>query len=135
MLGTFHWRSIPTWKQLLALTCANDTPTFGTSRVLDLKFSTPWSDPTSQFHGRTPTSNTCLNGRQPNCLPTWSKVLSQLTLFQNLQILSTIASGHDVIQTLALFPIWGLLWQLWLLYPLRTSVSCAQCYAPEQRAE
>ena len=34
----------------------------------------------------------------------------QLTLFQNLQILRTIASGHDVIHTPAIFPIWGLLW-------------------------
>ena len=25
------------------------------------------------------------------------------------------------------FPIWGCLWQLWLSYPLRTSVNCTQC--------
>ena len=29
----------------------------------------------------------------------------------------------------------GLLWLLWLSYPLRTSVNCTQCYAPELRAE
>ena len=33
----------------------------------------------------------------------------QLPLFQNLQILGTIASGHDVICTPASFSIWGLL--------------------------
>ena len=32
-----------------------------------------------------------------NCLPAWSTVNSQLTLFQNLQIPRTIASGRDVI--------------------------------------
>ncbi len=31
---------------------------------------------------------------------------------QNLQILRTITSGHDVIPTSASFPIWGLLRQL-----------------------
>ena len=73
-------------------------------------------------HGRTPTSTVCHWGRQPNSLPTSPKVDSQLTLFQNLQILWTIASGSDVIHTPAPSPIWGLLWQLRLSYPLRTSV-------------
>ena len=27
----------------------------------------------------------------------------------------------------ASFPIWGLLWQLWLLYPLCVSINCTQC--------
>ena len=31
---------------------------------------------------------------------------TQLTLFQNSQILSTISSGHDVIYIPALFPVW-----------------------------
>ena len=31
-------------------------------------------------------------------------------------------SSPDVIHTPALFPIWGLLWQLWLSYPLHASV-------------
>ena len=44
----------------------------------NLNFSTPWSDPTSHHHGRTPTSTVCLNGRELNCLPTWSKVNSRL---------------------------------------------------------
>ena len=90
---------------------------------------------TSHHHDRTPTSTVCLNGRQLNCLSTWPKVNSQLPLFQNLQILRTIASGHDVIHTSAPFPIRGLLWRLWLSYPLRLRVSCTQCYAPEPRAE
>ena len=47
---------------------------------------------------------------------------SQLTLFQNPQILRTISSGHDIIHTPAPFPVWGLLWQWWLSYPLRTSI-------------
>ena len=38
-----------------------------------------------------------------------SKSNSQLTLFQNPQILWAISSGHDVITTPALFPVWGLL--------------------------
>ena len=83
--------------------------------------------PTSQHHGRTPTSSVCLNDRQPNCLPTWSTVNSQMTHFQKLQILRTIASGYDVIHTPASFPLWDLLWQLWLSYHLRTSVNCTQC--------
>ena len=44
------------------------------------------------------------------------------SLFQNLQILRTITSGHDVIHTPAPFTIWGLLWQFWLSYPLHASV-------------
>ena len=51
----------------------------------------------------------------------------QQSLFQNIQILRTIASGHDIIHTPASFPIWGLLWQLWLLYPLHASVNCTHC--------
>ena len=81
----------------------------------------------SYHYGRTPTSTVCLNGRQPNSLSTLFKLNSQLPLFQNLQILRTIASGHDVIHTPASFPIWGLLWQLWLSYRLCTSVNCTQC--------
>ena len=52
--------------------------------------------------------------------PAWPTVNSKLIVSQNLQILRTIASGHDVIHTPATFPICGLLWQLWWSYP-----SCA----------
>ena len=97
-----------------------------------------------------------LNGRNPNfstpwselnfyCLSTWPKVdyqldrspfdnqqgcssvKTQLTCFSKYLNSPPIASGHDVIHTPALFSIWGLLWQLWLSYPLRTSVNCTQC--------
>ena len=95
----------------------------------------PGRTPTSHHHGRTPTSTVCHWGRQLNCLPTSSKVNSQMTLFQNLQILRTIASGHDVIHIPARFRILVFLWQLWLSYPLRSSVNYTQCYAPELRAE
>ena len=58
---------------------------------------------------------TCLNGREHNCQPPWSNLNSQLTLFQNPQILRTISSGHDIIHTPVQFPVWGLLWQWWLV--------------------
>ena len=74
----------------------------------------------SRLHGRE-LNSLCPNGRDKNCLPGWPIVNSQLTLFQSLQILRTIASGHDVIHTTPSFPIWGLLWQLWLSYPLHVS--------------
>ena len=77
----------------------------------------------TQLYGRELHSLT--QWQQLNCLPAWSLVNSQLTLFQNLQILRTIASGHDVIHTPALFPIWGLLWQLWLSYRL---CACVKLY-------
>ena len=48
-----------------------------------------------------------LNGRNsPLCLHGPIST-SQLTLFQNRQILRTISSGHDVIHTPASFPVWG----------------------------
>ena len=72
-------------------------------------------------------SNSRLHGRDKNCLSAWSTIKSKLTLFQNLQILGTIASGYDVIHTPAPFPIWNLFWQLWLSYPLCASVTCTQC--------
>ena len=60
-----------------------------------------------------------------NCLPHWSNLNFQLIIFQNPQILRTISSGHDVIHTPASIPVWGLLWQWRLSYPLRTSVNCS----------
>ena len=49
-------------------------------------------------------------------------VESQLTCFSKYPSSLPIASGHDVIHTQAPFSIWGILWQLWLSYPLHTSV-------------
>ncbi len=46
--------------------------------------------------------------------------------FQNLPNSLLIASGHDVIHTPALFPVWYLLWQWWLSYPLHASVNCTK---------
>ena len=63
------------------------------------------------------------------CLPLALNSASflQLTCFSKYPNSQPIASGHDIIQTPLTFPIWGLLWQLWLTYPLRTSVNCTQC--------
>ena len=47
---------------------------------------------------------TTLNGRNPTLA---SLVQSQLMSSQNTQILRTIFSGHDVLQTSAPFPVWG----------------------------
>ena len=46
----------------------------------------------------------------------------QLNLFQNLQNSLPISFGRDVIHTPASFPVWALLWQWWLSYPLCASV-------------
>ena len=65
--------------------------------------------------------------REPKalCLPLALNSASclQLTVFQKMPKFS----AHDVIHTPVPFPIWGLLGQLWLSYPLRTSVDCSQC--------
>ena len=54
-------------------------------------------------------------------------ILSPTDCFSKYQYSQPIASGHDVIHTPVPFTIWGLLWQLWLSYPLRPSVNCTQC--------
>ena len=50
-------------------------------------------------------SNSLPQWQKLNRLPPWSNLNSQLTLFQNPQILRTISSGHDVIHTPAPFPV------------------------------
>ena len=59
--------------------------------------------------------------RDPKNPSTSSKaqILHSTDSFQNPQILRTISSGHDVIHTPVPFPVWCLLWQWWLSYPLR----------------
>ena len=63
--------------------------------------------------GRDKKNSTTSSTAQVLLSPQWQKlnstsmVQSQLTLFQNPQILRTISSGHDVIYTLAPFPVWG----------------------------
>ena len=63
------------------------------------------------------------------CLPLALNSASclQLTGFFKSPNSQPIASGHDVIHTPVSFLIWGLLWQLWLSYPLCASVNCTQC--------
>ena len=57
----------------------------------------------------------------------WSTAETQLTCFSKYPNSQPIASGPDVIHTPVTFPIWGLLWQLWLSYPLCVSINCTQC--------
>ena len=54
-------------------------------------------------------------------------ILSPTVCFSKYPNSQPIASGHDIIHTPVSFPIWGLLWQLWLSYPLHASVDCTQC--------
>ena len=67
----------------------------------DLKNITAATTVETQLYGRE--LHSLPQWQKLNCLPAWSTVNSQLTLFQNLQILRTIASGHDVIHTPAPF--------------------------------
>ena len=92
----------------------------------NLKSSTSWSDPNFSL-SRSDHNFNCLSQWQTTQLSAYI-IQSQLPAdsFHNLQILKTIVFEHDVIHTLASFPIWGLLWQLWLSYPLPTSVNCTQ---------
>ena len=65
-------------KSFVILLCQQHLP----MAEIQLYFSTPWSDPTSpNHHCKTQTSTVCVDGRQPNCLPTWSTVNSELILF------------------------------------------------------
>ena len=64
----------------------------------------------------------CFHGREPNFLPTWYNVNFQQPVFFKSSNYQPISSEHDVIHTPASFPVWGLLWQWWLSYPLRASV-------------
>ena len=66
-------------------------------------------------------SNLCPNGRKSIvCLHGPMSTFNWLFLKSSNS--QPISPGHDVIQTPASFPVWGLLWQWWLSYPLRTSV-------------
>ena len=58
--------------------------------------------PTTCLNGRE-LNYLCPNRRELNCLPAWSNVNLQLTLFQKPQILRPITSGHDIIHTPAPF--------------------------------
>ena len=54
-------------------------------------------------------------------------ILSLTDVFSKSPNSQPIASGHDVIHAPVIFPIWGLLWQLWLSYLLHARVDCTQC--------
>ena len=71
----------------------------------------------SKFNSQLPTQ-----WQELNFLPAWSNVNLQLTCFLKSSNSQPIFSGHDVIPIPAPFTVWGLLWQWWLSYPLRTSV-------------
>ena len=54
-----------------------------------------------------------------------SMVQPQLTLFQNPQILRTISSGHDVIETPAPFPVWGFIMTIVIVISFATEYKTA----------
>ena len=61
-----------------------------------------------------------------------SMVQSQLTLFQNPQILRTISSGDDVIHTPATFPVWGFIMTIVIVISFaRERKTATKDYAPE----
>ena len=72
----------------------------------------------TQLHLQRPKSNSMPQWQTLNSLSPWSNLNSQLTLFQNPQILRTISSLQPY------FLSGGLLWQWWLSYLLHTSVNC-----------
>ena len=59
-------------------------------------------NPTTYFNGQNPTLASMAETQLSAPM-----VKSQLTLFQNPQILRTISSGHDVIHPPTPFPVWG----------------------------
>ena len=70
-----------------------------------------------------PTTSSTLNGMAETQLSARIVQCQLLTeSFSKSPNSQPISSGHDVIHTPALFPVWGLLWQWWLSYPLRVSV-------------
>ena len=84
---------------------------------------------------------TCLNGRELNSSTPWlnpqlldSMVKLQLStdLFQNLQILRTISSRHDVIHSPASFPVWGFIMTMVIIISFaREHKTVSNDYTPE----
>ena len=69
-------------------------------------------------------STLCLNG------------LTLTDSFQNPQILRTISSGHDIIHTPALFPVWGFIMTMVIVISFAVEhKTTPNDYAPELRAE
>ena len=95
------------------------------NQTMQTKFKLPGRTSSSQHHGLNSTStldsmteNSILNTTMAE---TKLSVNSKLTCFSKSPNSLPIASGHDVIHTPVPFRIWGLVWQLWLSYPLRAS--------------
>ena len=61
----------------------------------------------TQLHASTVENSILYAPMAETQLPPWSNFNSQLTLFQNLQVLRTISSGHDFIHTPVPFSVWG----------------------------
>ena len=95
-------------------------------------FNSMAESPTTRLHGSTSTLTVWLSGGETNCLPPWSNVNFQLTLFQNPQILRAISSGHDVILTPAPFPVWGFVMTMVIVISFaRERKTVPNDYAPE----
>ena len=79
----------------------------------------PMADSFICLHG--PISNLPLHGKTPTSQHHSRTSSGSFSKFSNSQ---PISSGYDIIHTPASFPVWDLLWQWWLSYPLRMSVNC-----------
>ena len=104
-------------------TVLNPPTTFGTSRgCLRSQFISAGRDPkdsTLRLKSRIPNSQ--LYGRNL-IVSLHGPMLTFNSVFLKSSDSQPISSGHDVIHTPGLFPVWCLLWQWWLSYSLRTSV-------------
>ena len=82
----------------------------------------------SDLQNSTTSSTLCLNGRELNSLPQWQKLNSQLST----DSFSKSSNSQDHLfwawryPHSSPFPVWVLLWQWWLSYPLCASVKLYQ---------
>ena len=84
-------------------------------------------NPTTSFNGPSPTLASMAETQLSA-----SMVQSQLTLFQNSQILRTISSRHDVIHTPTPFPVWGFIMTMVIVISFaRKCKTAPNDYAPE----
>ena len=113
--------------------------TFSASRgVLDLNSSSKklnrcCNGRNSTLWQRTQFSACMLQSQILNCLPQWQRTQLSAHMVQS-QLPTDSFSKSSISQDHRFqawhhahsspFPIWGLLWQLWLTYPLCTSVNC-----------
>ena len=93
------------------------------------------STSTIYLHGPSQLSNSQLHGRELNSLcpkaETKSSYMARSHLPTNVFFKIPKFSAHRFQawrhSHSSPFPIWGLLWQLWLSYPLCISINCTQC--------